>query len=95
MVGGSGERRHEKRPAMGESWRNQPHARVQLARPPPGADGAAAPERCTATLRASGLQPLGESVQYALSEAGLAPAVPPTAPGGWAGGGGQQPMQLH
>jgi hypothetical protein len=27
LVGGSDERRHEKRPAMGESWRNQPHAR--------------------------------------------------------------------
>ena len=27
LVGGSDERRHEKRPAMGESWRNQPHTR--------------------------------------------------------------------
>lgn len=27
MVGGSDDRRHEKRPAMGESWRNQPAVR--------------------------------------------------------------------
>jgi hypothetical protein len=31
QVGGPDARRDEKRAAMGESWRNQPHVRVQLS----------------------------------------------------------------
>ncbi|KAI7842685.1 hypothetical protein COHA_003616 [Chlorella ohadii] len=69
MVGGSDERRHEKRPAMGESWRNQPHSRIQLCKGPPGS---ASEQQCTAVLRASPLLPPGISVPYTLGTAGVA-----------------------
>jgi hypothetical protein len=74
LVGGSDERRHEKRAAMGESWRNQPHARIQLGRPALGEEGAA-PH--TATLRASSLLPAGLSVAFHISGAGLESGPPP------------------
>ena len=77
LVGGSDRQRHEKRPAMGESWRNQPHARVQLWRPPHG--GAPDAVRCTATLRASTLQAAGATAAYYLCPAGLSAQPPPAA----------------
>lgn len=55
MVGGSDERRHEKRPAMGESWRNQPHCRrVPAGRRAAGAGAggvAFGPAACTSACR--------------------------------------------
>ncbi|KAI3429497.1 hypothetical protein D9Q98_005586 [Chlorella vulgaris] len=69
LVGGSDERRHEKRPAMGESWRNQAHVRLQLSRPGPGTSPCF--EAHTATLTASSLLPAGLCVPFYLGEGGL------------------------
>ncbi|EFN60013.1 hypothetical protein CHLNCDRAFT_133185 [Chlorella variabilis] len=83
MVGGSDERRHEKRPAMGESWRNQPHVRIQLSRPAEDRTSG----QCSATLTASPQLPAGLSVAYWLGEGG------PTGTPPQAGGQQAQPMQ--
>jgi hypothetical protein len=92
MVGGSDERRHEKRPAMGESWRNQPHVRIELRRPPPNSGGGSS-EVCTATLRASPLAPPGSCVPYVLAKGGLAHVA--VAGGGEAAGGGGGGLMEH
>lgn len=61
-------------PALGESWRNQPHTRVLLARQdrvdPEGNQGGVDPQR-RATLLASLLAPVGSSASFRINAEGV------------------------
>ncbi|GAB4822360.1 hypothetical protein N2152v2_009406 [Parachlorella kessleri] len=85
MVGGGEGGRGEKRPAMGESWKNQPHIRLQLsaaegagsaAGPQQGSSGgrAGAAQQHLATLRASTYCAAGGQAPFWLAPAGLVAA---------------------
>ena len=59
------------RPALGDSWRNQPHCRVQLSKLGGAAGDASGGQQCVATLKACPIAPCEEQAHYWLAEAGL------------------------
>lgn len=67
----------DERPALGESWINQPHTRVLLSRSETGVSGAACASDAAiglcrkATLMASLLAPIGSSSQFQITSEGI------------------------